>query len=801
MKTLVLLVAWLASGPTSASGADLRAPIRVAVALDSLDTASGLLRTGLFTGDTDLLDRSAALREASLAVLDASPPDLEGLPWPVRRRWMDLALAERRPDWSGPLTDALVDETRFTLPPAGSASRGPVALSLGLNALQAARALAAEDSSAVDAARYRAEARTAFEAAAGCDFLLRDEAIYRLVTLALAAEDSVQALAWADSLVAVNVRSLRTPKVRLLRARGLFAARDFAGAVRELQLARPFEDSAEARFLAARAYMALGQAKSAARELERLIGSYGGSPLALEAYRRRRALGEADTEMYLTRRERASYFEKLLTGGNREAATDSLIEILRTGDPRTAEAVRLMLVRDDYRRKEYRSAEPILGDLLREAGPAATREARLILARILRNTGRVESMEKQYRLLVADQHAEGRTAAWELARELESLGRWKEAETAYTKLIELFPTHGRIRDVRYRRGFCRFMQDHFTLAEADFRSVHRNAGNPSWEEQAAYWTARCLEARGRPDLARALARAARSSLVPAGFYGVALDARYDLRRSTLLDRIAPPLAATDPLERLGADAGWPGPVFLTYRRGLALARLGQLHAARAEWKRAAALAGKTPGVSRALALAAATYDVYPEGVAWARRALLEFPSADPRRSCYERLSYPAAFYGDVSRRAVENDLDPAILWGIMRQESLYDPLAVSRADARGLLQILPATLERILRERGEPPAPVSSLFRPTVNIELGARFFADRYREFDHRLLPALASYNAGEGKARQWLELAGGDPGEVFLECIGYPETYGYVRRIVWLSWIYRHSYRPADAGRTDGP
>ncbi len=103
---------------------------------------------------------------------------------------------------------------------------------------------------------------------------------------------------------------------------------------------------------------------------------------------------------------------------------------------------------------------------------------------------------------------------------------------------------------------------------------------------------------------------------------------------------------------------------------------------------------------------------------------------------------------------------------------------------------MPGTLGRITAEAGIDPLPVAALYRSDVNVDLGARFFADRLAEFGGDLLPALASYNAGEAKAREWMERADGDSAEVFVECIGYPETYSYVRRIVWLAWVYRDYY-----------
>jgi soluble lytic murein transglycosylase len=238
-----------------------------------------------------------------------------------------------------------------------------------------------------------------------------------------------------------------------------------------------------------------------------------------------------------------------------------------------------------------------------------------------------------------------------------------------------------------------------------------------------------------------------------------------------------------------------------YRRGLELAELGEQGAARAEWTRAATLDRDRASLFEALALAAAVHHVYPEGVRWANRAADLLPRTDPLRTGYLRLGFPAVHYGRLMAEAMRHQVEPERLWAIIRQESLYDPLAVSGAGALGLMQILPATLRRIVREEGLAPLPSEALFRPALNLALGSGFFADRLEEFDYRLLPTLAAYNAGEGKARQWLEAADGDSDEVFVECIGYPETQGYVRRIVWLIWVYRSYYGGDDLPARVGP
>jgi soluble lytic murein transglycosylase len=106
------------------------------------------------------------------------------------------------------------------------------------------------------------------------------------------------------------------------------------------------------------------------------------------------------------------------------------------------------------------------------------------------------------------------------------------------------------------------------------------------------------------------------------------------------------------------------------------------------------------------------------------------------------------------------------------------------------MQIMPATLSRMTTEAETAPLSADVLFRPASNIAFGTKFLSERLAEFGNCLFPTLASYNAGEAKAREWLERAGGDSEEVYLECIGYAETSDYVGRIIWLRWMYHDLY-----------
>jgi soluble lytic murein transglycosylase-like protein len=808
--TAAVLLAWFwlsAGAPPGPAGAVSRAapaetaaaitPIQVMGALDSTAWAGRALALAMFAGDSVRMVEASAVRRRAMATLDGAsrtPEIILHMPWPDRVRWLSRALEEKRVDWSRALLEGLGNR----LPDPGSANAGPGGLAVALSRIAVARASVEDESvpggGAVvpdTAAADSSLAEGPLRLAAGAeDYPLRDEAIYRLWQDAEADGDTAAAVLWADSLVACAPRSARTPLVRITRARALLAAGRPLEAVAEARLALPAAEDAALDAFIARALLAEGRSREAAFELETLIGKYGDDPLAVKAFGQRLALGDSIADLRLNLEGRVELMRTLLpqpASGAVEATLavaddDSLPAAVR-------EKAGMILVRYFYAAKRYPEAEPLLDRLVRSADSATAREAGLIQARIFRNTGRVKPMEARYRALMETVGGTGATATWELAREIESRGRWKDAEKVYGAFIRTYPKHSHYRDALFRRGFDRVRRGHEEQAAEDFRAAYRASTSPPDQEQAGYWLARTLERLGRDADAREAATLGAWQTEPKDYYGVLIRREFDLRGKAPEPPDQLPMRAGDPLDLL-ADSEWGDPIQGGFIRGLTLARLGVMDEARREWKRVAEFAAGTPAAMQALALAATVHHVYPEAVFWAGRSGIGLPATFGMRAGYDRLTFPAAYYGDVRRAAAATGLEPEVLWAVMRQESLYDPLAVSRAGAIGLLQIMPGTLVRIGRESGGAPMPVDALYRADVNVELGARFFADRLAEFGGKLLPALASYNAGEAKAREWLKRAGGDSGEVFVECIGYPETYRYVRRIVWLAWVYRNYY-----------
>jgi soluble lytic murein transglycosylase len=153
------------------------------------------------------------------------------------------------------------------------------------------------------------------------------------------------------------------------------------------------------------------------------------------------------------------------------------------------------------------------------------------------------------------------------------------------------------------------------------------------------------------------------------------------------------------------------------------------------------------------------------------------------------LSYPAAFAPLVAQAAAEQGVSPLLMLAFMRQESFFDPRAVSPADARGLTQIVPPTAETIASTLGVQGFELAQLLHADVNLRFGARYMADQLEEFNNELFVAFAAYNAGPTAAFRWRDDSG-DDADLFLQTIEFHETQLYVEIVAENYAIYRYLY-----------
>jgi soluble lytic murein transglycosylase len=150
------------------------------------------------------------------------------------------------------------------------------------------------------------------------------------------------------------------------------------------------------------------------------------------------------------------------------------------------------------------------------------------------------------------------------------------------------------------------------------------------------------------------------------------------------------------------------------------------------------------------------------------------------------LRFPLARQDGMAAQAGQAGIDPAWAYAILRAESAWMTDARSGADARGLMQLLPATAAIVARSNGLNWNGGDSLYDPTVNITLGTRYLAQLAGRYNGAPWLSSAAYNAGPNRVDQWLSARGTLAPDVFVATIPYKETREYVARVMAFSVIY---------------
>jgi soluble lytic murein transglycosylase len=143
------------------------------------------------------------------------------------------------------------------------------------------------------------------------------------------------------------------------------------------------------------------------------------------------------------------------------------------------------------------------------------------------------------------------------------------------------------------------------------------------------------------------------------------------------------------------------------------------------------------------------------------------------------LRYPRPYAAIIADSGKETQIPGDWLFAIMRQESLFRKDAVSRADARGLMQMQPATAAAVARRWHLPVPNGESLFDPSIAVKLGAAYVRELLDRHQGQLAQSLAAYNAGPLSVARWLP-ANPIDADIWIENIPYAETRGYVQHIL---------------------
>jgi soluble lytic murein transglycosylase len=148
--------------------------------------------------------------------------------------------------------------------------------------------------------------------------------------------------------------------------------------------------------------------------------------------------------------------------------------------------------------------------------------------------------------------------------------------------------------------------------------------------------------------------------------------------------------------------------------------------------------------------------------------------------------YPQAYWKLIQSQARLNNLDPYLVMGLVRQESAFNARALSVANARGLMQILPETAAQSSRPSRTRSA-ARRLYDPNYNVRVGCAYLAKLLKDFDGRPELALAAYNAGDFRVKDWVKTSSLRDPAMFLETIPIPATRIYVELVLRDAEIYR--------------
>ncbi|MDO5505391.1 MAG: transglycosylase SLT domain-containing protein [Pseudoxanthomonas suwonensis] len=315
---------------------------------------------------------------------------------------------------------------------------------------------------------------------------------------------------------------------------------------------------------------------------------------------------------------------------------------------------------------------------------------------------------------------------------------------------------------------------------------------PAEQRDSARWTwfnARAHEALGQRERAEALYRAAAGHPEFHGFLAAdKLDAPYVLCPLQL--NPSPAMQA-----EVAADPA--------LQRALALQRLDRAGWAAREWADAAS---RFTPAQRHVAVAMA------QAQGWFDRGLFGLVNVGGVRLREElrlyELRFPLHHDATIRREAARNGLDPAWVAAQTRAESMFDPSARSPADARGLMQILPATGAAVAGRIGQPWGGAQSLYDAETNIVLGTAYLNQLMDRYARQPYKVIAAYNAGPTPVGRWQAARGHMDPDVWIETVTYRETRDYVARVLAYSAIYDwrldgEARRVSDRllGRIDGP
>jgi soluble lytic murein transglycosylase len=367
-----------------------------------------------------------------------------------------------------------------------------------------------------------------------------------------------------------------------------------------------------------------------------------------------------------------------------------------------------------------------------------------------------------------------------------------QALDAFRELQERFPNGSKASFAHWKAAWLTMRLGRNEEAKKEFEEQIAIYPNGNETSNALYWRARLAEEDKQPEMARSFYQKLSDRYRNYYYAELGRDRMKKLPESStqpgqypLLDRI-PPLdhAEKVTLEEPPADDLHLQKAKLLGNGGLIDFAVRELQAAanddKGNWELAetAQIYTDTGHFDRAIEVMKKSVPSY---------FAVDIPML-PRE--YWEALFPRPYWSDLKHYSSANGLDPYLVASLIRQESEFNPLAVSHSNAVGLMQLLPRTGKLVAHQEELKRYNASQLFTPAVNLQLGTRYFKGMVDQFGGSFEHALAAYNAGSDRVEEWMGQGPYRDSPEFVESIPFTETREYVQAIMRNASVYRQLY-----------
>lgn len=557
-----------------------------------------------------------------------------------------------------------------------------------------------------------------------------------------------------------------------------------------LQTLQPLADTKEGsnvsfRFALGRAYQVSGNTARAAA-IYRSI--YVNQPLSAEAGQARTQMQAMGTQ--LAAAELKTHADQLFNAKRYTEAGNEYHAIAKDGSGLSASDLDVLKVYAavcDMKLKRIKRKQV-------EQLPEPTPDAAALKLYMLAELSRDDDDEKGHDALIAEMVKRFPNSRW-LEEALYSGGNMyllkheaKQAMYHYSLLVKMFPNSVYAPSAHWRTAWMNYRMRNYAEAARLMDEQIRMYPASLEASTALYWRGRIYEDEEHNFAQAANYYKALSENYTNYYYAGLARQRLDVLKSQAADAPSPVLDAVPQRDRPDLTGELPeNDPHLIKARLLANAALN-------EYIRPEIEASATSEEWGALAQAEiyASYGEYTRSVQSMKQSKIPFysvPMAEVPK-IYWHLLFPQPYWTEIKAQSKKNGLDPYFVASLIRQESEFNAGAVSRANAYGLMQLLPSVGRSLAKKEHIRHFKTSELLNPKINIELGTLNLKSLMDRYSGQAEYALAAYNAGDTPVRRWMSSNDYKDIPEFVQSIPYTETRDYVQAILRNREMYRALY-----------